>query len=95
MPEIGCLWTYFGHTSDDLWSASEYLLMFSDARRCALMTSGDSGVPPINSICTPDMLRLPVNSAGGQVHPDTFLIVPGRKVFLRLLLNALWQERPD
>jgi len=29
IPKIGCLWTYFGHTSDDLWSASEYLLMTS------------------------------------------------------------------
>jgi hypothetical protein len=31
-PEIGCIWMYFGHTSDDLWSVSDYLLMRADVR---------------------------------------------------------------
>jgi hypothetical protein len=29
---FSCRLTYFGHTSDDLWSASDYLLMTADAR---------------------------------------------------------------
>jgi hypothetical protein len=32
IPAHWLLLTYFGHTSDDLWSASEYLLMTADAR---------------------------------------------------------------
>jgi hypothetical protein len=55
IPEIGCLWTYFGV----LWiyfgvllNAFGCPLMRADDRRCALMTVGDSGVSLINSICT-------------------------------------------
>jgi len=46
MPEIGCLWTYFGHTSDDIWSASEHLLMRADASWRELTTAGDSEISP-------------------------------------------------
>jgi len=54
-PAHWLLWTYFGHTLDYRWSAFGMLLnafgcslMRADERRCALMTSGDSGVSPNN-----------------------------------------------
>ena len=51
MPVFGCVWTYFGCTLECVgmrWSAFGCSLMRADDRRCALMTSGDSGVSPNN-----------------------------------------------
>ncbi len=42
MPAHWLLLTYFGYTLEYLWSASDYLLMTSDARRCALMSADDT-----------------------------------------------------